>query len=112
MYEKEEIKHLDYSLPGDINAYDFSVLSGMNAKTPKCNFYPQELYNSSMQNKAIQYFSAKVSSLRISEKLQFANSMSAAYNRAVLRDKHGKVNGQLPVQILHLKYSAEISLQP
>lgn len=26
--------------------------------------------------------------------------MSAAYNQAVMRDKHRKVNGQLPVQIL------------
>lgn len=53
-----------------------------------------------MQNEAIWYFSAKVSSLEISEEPQFANSMSAAYNQAVMRDKHGKVNGQLPVQIL------------
>lgn len=53
-----------------------------------------------MQNEAIWYFSAKVSSLKNSEKLRFANSMSAAYNQAVMRDKHGKVNGQLPVQIL------------
>jgi len=53
-----------------------------------------------MQNEATWYFSAKVSSLKISEKLRFANSMSAAYNQAVMRDKHGKVNGQLPVQIL------------
>lgn len=52
----------------------------MNAKTPKWNFYRQELNNSSMQNEAIWYFSAKVSPLKISEKVQFANSTSAAYN--------------------------------
>lgn len=52
----------------------------MNAKTPKCNLYRQELNNSSMQNEAIWYFSAKVILLKISEKLQFANSMSAEYS--------------------------------
>lgn len=84
----------------DIATQNFCVLSGMNAKTPKCNLYRQELNNSSMQNEAIWYFSAKVILLKISEKLQFANSMSAEYSQAVMRDKHRKVNGQLPVQIL------------
>lgn len=79
----------------------------MNTKTPKCNFYRQELYNSTMQNEAIWYFSAKVSSLKISEKLQFANSVSAAYNQAVMRDKHGKVNGQLPVQIIDFIFNIQ-----
>lgn len=49
-------------------------------KPQKCNFYRQELYSSSMQNEAIWYFSAKVSPLKISQKLQFANSTSAEYN--------------------------------
>lgn len=41
----------------DITTYDFSFLSRMNKKKKKqkqrCNFYRQELYNSSMQNEAI-----------------------------------------------------------
>lgn len=67
-----------------------------------------------MQNEAIWYFSAKVSLLKNFEKLQFANLMSAVYNPAVTRDKHGKVNGQLPVQIfdfiLNIKLKSPYSL--
>lgn len=67
-----------------------------------------------MQNEAIWYFSVKVSLLKNFEKLQFANLMSAAYNPAVTRDKHGKLNGQLPVQIfdfiLNIKLKSPYSL--
>lgn len=49
-----------------------------------------------------------MSSLKIYD-LQFANPMSAAHKQAATRDKHGKVNGQLPVQILG--FSLNVQLQ-
>lgn len=61
-----------------------------------------------MKNEAIWYFSAKVSSLKISEKLRFASSTSAAHKQAALRDERGKVNGQLPVQIRDFSFNIQL----